>query len=106
MQHYWRLRDIPELCDVAASDRRMRWREAVSGGFSAWRMLPVYLLGFGGGSVLAAWIGRSSLWIEYGCWCLSWVVVYVAADHCWIQPRARRWLRAHPSLELQSRNIA
>ena len=109
MQHYWRLKDIPELRDVAANERSTQWREAVTRSFTVrgmFALMLLYFLGFTGGNVLASWVARDSVWVDYGCSCLIVMVLVVASDHWWLQPRARRWLQAHPVPDRQAQKIA
>ncbi|MGC1547722.1 MAG: hypothetical protein WA777_04275 [Rhodanobacter sp.] len=98
MSFYWRLKDIPELRDVPATDRRRLWREAVTRSHTVRGVLlmAASLLGIVGTVelvTLGMLRGREPL---HGI--AVFIALYVALlinGYALTQPRARRWLRQH-----------
>ena len=93
---YWRLKDIPELRDVAKKVRRGWWREVVTRSTSAGRLLGMFGLRFAAAGVFmltsaAVLPDVSPLWAGL----LGMVCAGLASDFVITQPRARRWLREH-----------
>jgi hypothetical protein len=95
---YWRLQNIPELQAVLPSRQRRLWREAVSRSNTVKGALASFLLfglGFLGSDLIAGYLGHATGWIQVAATLLGVWVAYGANAYGLIQPRARRWLRAH-----------
>ncbi|OOG54432.1 hypothetical protein [Rhodanobacter sp. C03] len=94
MTFYWRLKNIPELRDVAARDRREWWCEALvrSRTKRAQRISATIGIAVTVGTVFA---------LNHSDWGLLASLLVVAGVAEWIhhiryqQPRAREWLRLH-----------
>ena len=94
MMFYWRLKNIPELRDVAARDRREWWSEAVvrSRTKRTQRITATISIAVSLGGVYA---------LNHSDWGLLAGLLVVAGAAGWIhdirykQPLAREWLRLH-----------
>ncbi|TAL87004.1 MAG: hypothetical protein EPN74_02985 [Rhodanobacter sp.] len=94
----WRSQNIPELQAVPLSRRQSLWREAVSRSNTVKGALASFLLfglGFLGSDLMAAYLGHATGWIQVAATLLGVLVAYLVNTYGLVQPRARRWLRAH-----------
>lgn len=107
MEHYWRLKDMPELRDVPAKDRREWWREAAVRSRTrrdAWLWFFLYVPCYAGALVLADVCGYRAGWPHFVFPVGALALAAWAYDHWLVQPRARRWLRVY--LDSGRRNSA
>ena len=98
MAFYWRLKDIPELRNVAARDRRRWWREAATRSHTTRGMFAVMCLYFAAivsADVMAGLFGYPNGLIHLGSMFVGVLLAGIVNDHWLVQPRARQWLRMH-----------
>lgn len=94
MRRYWRLKTIPELCELSPRDRREWWREAMTHGRTVQSRLMVIAAVAVAVMLADRWPGIRG-WIPLQLLVAGGVagVLGLAVDHWYVQPRARRWLR-------------
>ncbi len=96
MTFYWRLKNIPQLSDVATKVRRTLWREAVTRSTSAGRLLEMFGLRFAtAGAFMLASAALLSSVSPLLAGILGMVCGGAASDFVISQPAARHWLREH-----------
>ncbi|QNK00276.1 hypothetical protein [Dyella telluris] len=99
---YWRIADIPELRGLDPRSRRVRWSEAVSRSHTVRTSFLLLGVIVAAAVVVAAVVnflpGFGAGWKHYLMLVVTWALVFGGNDLLLTQPRARRWLREHPTV--------